>query len=97
MYEWSHRWGCSGQACAFDFYAPIFDTPIQERCVKKSIDSHSERSAKDEQSEYSVFTNALRKVLSVPRSELTKKLDAEKRARKLRRNKPSFRASHAEG
>ena len=49
-------------------------------------------SAKNEQSEYATFTDALKKVLTAPRPELTTKLNAEKRARKLRSKKPPSRA-----
>ena len=43
--------------------------------------SHPKPSAKNETGEYENFANALRKVLSVPHSELKAKLDAEKRVR----------------
>jgi hypothetical protein len=51
-------------------------------------------SAKNDQGEYATFENALKKVLSVPRSEMTAKLNVEKRARK-RHRKLSSRASSA--
>jgi len=45
------------------------------------------RQAKSDQpsSEYSNFTNALKLVLSVPRSELQAKLKAEKKRKKIKR------------
>jgi hypothetical protein len=46
-----------------------------------------EPSAKNGQGEYATFTDALKKVLSVPHSEMKSKLDAEKKL------KPSSRAS----
>ena len=49
-------------------------------------------SAKNDAGEYATFHNALKKVLSVPHSEIKSKLDAEKR----KRVKPSAsRASNA--
>jgi hypothetical protein len=45
----------------------------------------SEPSAKNDQNEYATFTMALKKVLSVPSSELKKKIDSEKRNRKTKR------------
>jgi hypothetical protein len=55
------------------------------------------RQAKSDQpsSEYSSFENALKKVLSVPRSEILKKLDAEKKRKKSKRPSAS-RVSSAE-
>jgi hypothetical protein len=46
------------------------------------------QSAKNEQGEYATFTDALKKVLSVPHAEIKATLDAEKK------HKPSSRASH---
>ena len=43
--------------------------------------SHSKRSAKNESGEYAAFEGALKKILSVPHSEIKSKLDAEKRKR----------------
>jgi hypothetical protein len=42
----------------------------------------SEPSGKNERGEYATFENALKKVVSVPRSEIQAKLDAEKKHRK---------------
>ena len=39
------------------------------------------RSGKNESGEYAAFHNALKKILSVPHSEIKSKLDAEKRKR----------------
>jgi hypothetical protein len=47
----------------------------------------SEPSAKNDSGEYATFTDALKKVLSVPHSEMKSTLDAEKK------HKPSSRAS----
>jgi len=44
----------------------------------------SEPSGKNDRGEYATFADALKKVLSVPRSKIKAKLDAEKRARKRR-------------
>lgn len=52
-------------------------------------------SGKNEQSEYATFEGALKKVLSVPHSELKAKLDAEKRVRQQRRKRASGHASRA--
>lgn len=49
---------------------------------------HPKLSAKNETGEYANFSRALKQVLSVPRSEMQAKLDAEKRARK-RHAKPT--------
>jgi hypothetical protein len=46
-------------------------------------------------SEYSNFTNALKKVLSVPRSEIQKKLNADKKRKQAKRASAS-RVSDAE-
>jgi len=43
--------------------------------------SHHKPSAKNASGEYAIFESALKKVLSVPRSEIKAKLDAEKRKR----------------
>jgi len=43
--------------------------------------NHPKRSAKNESGEYAAFEGALKKVLSVPHSEIKSKLDAEKRKR----------------
>jgi len=53
----------------------------------------SETSSKSDRNEYATFADALKKVLSVPRSEITAKLDAEKRARKRQTKKRASRAS----
>jgi hypothetical protein len=53
-------------------------------------------SAKNE-NEYATFETALKKVLSVPHSELKAHLDAEKRARKRQTKRTSVRASRAKG
>jgi hypothetical protein len=63
--------------------------------VPQSLQHRSEPSAKNEQGEYATFETALKKVLSVPRSVITAKLDAEKRVRKQRKKRPSVRASRA--
>jgi hypothetical protein len=42
---------------------------------------HSKPSAKNVSGEYVVFEGALKKILSVPHSEIKSKLDAEKRKR----------------
>jgi hypothetical protein len=56
----------------------------------------SKPSGKNEQSEYAVFESALKKVLSVPHSEIKNRLKAAKQERKLRRAKrASARASRA--
>lgn len=44
--------------------------------------NHPKPSAKNEQGEYANFASALKKVLSVPRSEMKARLAAEQRARK---------------
>ena len=54
---------------------------------------HPKPSAKNETGEYATFELALRKVLSVPRSAMKAKLDAEKRARKRHAKRASSRAS----
>jgi hypothetical protein len=54
---------------------------------KASTSNRTESSAKNEQGEYATFTDALKKVLSVPHSEMKATLDAEKKL------KPSSRAS----
>jgi hypothetical protein len=46
-------------------------------------------SAKNETGEYANFENALRKVLSVPHSEVKAKIDAGKQARKQQKQKSS--------
>jgi len=51
-------------------------------------------SAKNETGEYANFENALKRVLTVPHSEMKAKLDAEKQARKQR---VSVRASRDKG
>ncbi len=43
------------------------------------ITHRPEPSAKNERGEYATFNDALKKVLSVPRSEMQAKLDAEKK------------------
>jgi hypothetical protein len=43
--------------------------------------NHSKPSAKNETGEYATFENALKKVLSVPRSQIKSKINAEKRKR----------------
>jgi hypothetical protein len=43
--------------------------------------NHARPSAKNESREYDAFSSALKKVLSVPHSEIKTKLDAEKRKR----------------
>lgn len=55
--------------------------------------TRSDQSGKSEQGEYATFENALKKVVSVPRSEIAAKLDAEKRARKRHKKHASDRAS----
>jgi len=55
--------------------------------------TRSVTSDKNETDEYATFAAALKKVVSVPRSEIKTKLDAEKRARKRR---ASSRDSSAE-
>jgi hypothetical protein len=42
---------------------------------------HPKPSAKNDAGEYATFENALKKVLSVPHSQIKSKLDAEKRRR----------------
>jgi hypothetical protein len=60
--------------------------------------SHPKPSAKNEPGEYANFENALRKVLSVPHSEIKAKIDSEKQARKQQKKQPSaVRASRAKG
>jgi hypothetical protein len=54
---------------------------------------HPKRSAKNESGEYAVFEGALKKILSVPHSEIKSKLDAEKRKRAKRSS--ASRASDA--
>jgi len=54
---------------------------------------HPRPSAKNESGEYATFENALKKILSVPHSEIKAKLDAEKRKRAKRAS--ASRASHA--
>jgi len=49
--------------------------------------------SKVEREEYTAFTSALKKVLSVPHSALKAQLDAEKRVRKQRRKRASDHAS----
>jgi len=58
---------------------------------------HPKPSAKNEQGEYANFATALKKVLSVPHSELKAKLDAEKRVRKQRSKRTSSHASGDKG
>jgi hypothetical protein len=50
---------------------------------------HPKPSAKNETGEYDRFENALKKVLSVPHSEIKSKIDAEKQARKQQKQRPS--------
>ena len=57
--------------------------------------THPKPSAKNEQGEYAVFENALKKVLSVPHSALKAQLDREKRVRKQRGKRASGHASTA--
>ena len=57
--------------------------------------NHPKPSAKNEQGEYAMFEAALKKVLSVPHSELKAHLDREKRVRKQRTKRLSVRASRA--
>jgi hypothetical protein len=45
------------------------------------VANHPKPSAKNESGEYATFENALKNVLSVPRSKIKSKLDAEKRKR----------------
>jgi hypothetical protein len=60
--------------------------------------SHSKPSAKNEPSEYATFEDALRKVLSVPHSEIKAKIESEKQARKQQKKQPSaVRASSGKG
>jgi hypothetical protein len=47
--------------------------------------AHSKPSAKNETSEYASFESALKKVLSVPRSAMLEKLNAEKKRKKSKR------------
>jgi len=55
----------------------------------------SRQGSSERPDEYGNFENALRKVLSVPHSEVKAKIDAEKQARKQQRKQPSaVRASH---
>jgi hypothetical protein len=54
---------------------------------------HPKPSAKNESGEYATFEAALKKVLSVPRSELKAKLDAERREKKQRGKRPSGHVS----
>lgn len=67
----------------FDFYAAARHTsPVPSKRHR------SEPSGKNARSEYATFENALKKVLSVPRSEMRATLDAEKK-----RHRASSRAS----
>ncbi len=59
--------------------------------------THPKPSAKNETGEYANFENALRKVLSVPHSELKSKLSSEKRARKRQPKRAFSRASSVKG
>jgi hypothetical protein len=51
-------------------------------------------SAKNEPGSYSNFESALKKVLSVPRSELKAKLDAEKRRKPVRTSASRVSSDH---
>jgi hypothetical protein len=71
-----------------DFWAKVDHIPFCE-----GIMAHPKPSAKNETGEYATFETALKKVLSVPRSTMKAKLDAEKRARKRHAKRVSSRAS----
>jgi hypothetical protein len=58
------------------------------------LKNHPKPSAKNETGEYATFSNALKRVLSVPHSEMKAKLDAEKLTR-ARKQKAVSRASRA--
>jgi hypothetical protein len=51
------------------------------------------QTSQNEQGEYATFVGALKKVLSVPHSELKAQLDREKRVRQQRRKQTSGHAS----
>jgi hypothetical protein len=55
--------------------------------------NHPKPLAKNAEGEYATFTTALKKVLSVPHSELKAQLDREKRVRKQRGKRASGHAS----
>ena len=55
---------------------------------------HPKPSAKNATGEYATLEDALKRILSVPRSEIKSKLDAEKRKR-VSKNASAPRASHA--
>jgi len=62
----------------------------------RTMASNPKPSAKNETGEYATFESALRKVLSVPHSEIKAKIDAGKQARKRQKQKlSSDRASRA--
>ncbi len=74
-----------------DFWRTTLHTPS----VVPQKPTRSTASAKNDASEYATFEGALKKVLSVPHSELKAKLDAEKRVRQQRRKRASGHASRA--
>ena len=53
------------------------------------MSSHPNPSGKNEQGEYGKFKNFMRRLVAVPHSEIKAKLDAEKKAKKRKANRPS--------
>jgi hypothetical protein len=70
-----------------DFWPWLRHSPFQ------TMAQHPKPSAKNETGEYANFEAALKKVISVPHSELKSRLDSEKRAKKRRGKQASARAS----
>jgi hypothetical protein len=56
--------------------------------------NHPKPSAKNEQGDFTKFTNFMRRLVAVPHTEIKAKLDAEKQA-KQRRRKRSSASGHA--
>jgi len=70
----------------------FLDAPRYSPFQRDFVARHPEPSAKNATGEYATFESALKKVLSVPHSELKSKLDAEKRKRVKSSASRAFRA-----